>query len=150
MLNFVSSLPSMWTLNWKISFTPRRHILCTQSKLFQTFCLTFIVFWYRPDMTYNVPYTSVSIAKFKHQCEPDLQGIQGNDSCEKLICFCQPLKPCKWLNDRSGQQYNRSPGETSEMLQAWIWADLHRASTGVMLLTLMESLIIYSCVRSNI
>lgn len=51
--------------------------------LFNFYCVL-ILPWYELQYS-NVLYTSVSIARFKCQCEPDLQeDIQGSDSCEKL------------------------------------------------------------------
>ena len=68
------------------SVLPQGGVLCVHREMISDVLFNFysvlILPWY--DLQYsNVLYVSVSVTKFKYQCEPDLQEIQGNDSCDK-------------------------------------------------------------------
>lgn len=70
------------------SVLPQGDVLCVHREMISDILFNFysvlILPWY--DLRYsNVLYVSVSVTKFKYQREPDLQEIQGNDSCDKHL-----------------------------------------------------------------
>lgn len=136
------------------SILPQGGVLCVHREMISDVLFNFysvlILPWY--DLQYsNVLYVSVSVTKFKYQCEPDLQEIQGNDSCDKHMYLALLPTYSKHIQSWMWEVTSSATGAPARCLKS----QKHESELTYTMLALEQCLwlwclIIYSYVRSNI